>query len=314
MKKLICTIIISFICILWFSFSDDANTYDCLKATLNENWEYLNIPLNQYTGILPNEAMTKVFENLRFACCSTWILTGNDCENYDKDAIFPNSMYLFDHLLDIYLRRLDAKQADSNWWDLIYGLAPDPVWKEWREFMSEIANDSDGTAPTIINEKYRNFWKWSIFLESYTYAENQTNYNLWLENVKKKTINYPERSLFDRYNNACNVVLMMYMYIVKPIDNSWLWYKETSAKQAKLLDIYNSCTELVSSRVNAERLYTEAIMQQKWSVFLDDTLDAYLNTYFLENKLSNLHDKIFNRETMFQEIVKSVSKLVRHCS
>lgn len=315
MKKVILTIIISFLCVLWISFADDVKKYDCNIATIDDDGNYRFLP-NQYSHILPDDAMSKVYENLRFSCCKMWSLTDKQCKNYDSNAIFPDSRYLFDHLLDVYMRRLDAKQEDDNWWNLLYGLAPDPVWLEWREFMSEIANNSEGTPPTIINEKYRKFWKWSIFFEKYSGIDIQTETNRWLNNIESKAQTYGDRSLADRYNNACNIIMMMYLKIINPVNNSsWIeLYGNTSTIQSKLLSIYNSCTELVNDRLNAERSYTEAIMQQKWNVFLDDTLNAYLNTYFIENKMSDLRDKIFNRCAMFKEVVKSVSKLVKNCS
>jgi len=317
MEKIISTTIILFVCILWVSFSDDIHTYDCTIATMTDG-EYNFVPLGKYSHILPDDAMTKAFENLRFSCCKKGILANEQCINYDeKNSIFPESVYLFDQLLDIYLRRLDAKQEDVNGWDLIYGLEPDPLWKERREFISQIGNDSEGTPPTMINEKYKEFWKWNIFIEKYSddSVQIQRYNNKWLSNVESKASTYDDRNLADRYNNACNVVMMMYINIFDPWDTTkWTQFKDMSAKQSKLVSIYNSCENLVHDRVASERSYTEAIMQQKWSVFLDDTLNAYLNTYFLENKLSNLHDKIFNRWSMFKEIVKWVDKLVKNCS
>lgn len=316
MKKLV-WIIISFACILWIGFSDSINFYDCTIATMAD-WAYNFIPLNQYDHILPNDAITKVFEHLRFACCKAGILTNAQCEWYDESAVFPESMYLFDHLLDIYLRRLDAKQEDANWWDLTYWLEPDPLWKEWREFISQIANDSDGTPPTMINEKYRNFWKWSIFFEKYwnDSSLSRKNNNKWLSTMHSKSSNYADWNLADRYYNACNIVMMMYIDIIDPlwVERNWMQYTNASDIQAALISIYDSCENLVHDRIDSERSYTEAIMQQKWSVFLDDTLNAYLNTYFLENNLSSLHDKIFNRWSMFKEVVKSVNKLTKNCS
>lgn len=314
MKRIIFTIIISFVCVLWISFSDNVATNDCTIATMtNEKYNFL--PSGKYSHIMPDEAMSKAFENLRYSCCQTGIfnITGTECTDYDaENSIFPESLYLFDQLLDVYLRRLDAKQEDVNGWDLVYWLEPDSLWKEWREFISQIANDSEGTPPTMINEKYRTIWKWSIFFEDYPDADNRT---FWLQNVESKSSNYEDWTLADRYNNACNIVMMLYFNIFNPLEeNHWSEYNNATAKQSKLVSIYNSCKNMINDRVDSERSYTEAIMQQKWSVFLDDTLNAYLNSYFLENKLSSLHDKVFNRWSIFKEVVKSVSKLVKNCS
>lgn len=309
MKKLI-GLIISFVSIFSICFSADTSIDDCVVISIKDG-SYINLNTEKYANILPAEAMTKIFDNLRAACCDKKI-NGVNCESLNSE-IFPDSVYLFDHILDVYLRRLDAKQEDANWWDLIYGLQPDNLWQEWRTFISEIGNDSEWTPPTSINETYKRYWKWSVFTEKYSDRDVQINNSQWMNNIEKSAQNYQDWNLVDRYYNACNLIMMMYLNMAKPFTNrpSTL---NTNQKQAKLKNIYTSCESLIRDRIFSERSYAEAIMQQKWTVFLDDTLNTYLNVYFLENKLSGLKDKMFNRWEMFKEVVKWVDKLVKNCS
>jgi len=313
MKKLIWTIAILWIWIYWFNcFSADTKItekYDCPIVSMVD-WEYNFLPYETYDNILPEEAMTKVFDNLRAACCKQEIPSVS-CDGISSDAIFPDSIILFDHLLDVYLRRLDAKQSDNNWWDLLYWLEPDPKWKERREFISSIWNNSDGTPPISIDEFYKKMWSWSIYFEKYSDESVQKNNNSRLDNIRNKSKNYSDRSLVDRYYNACNIVMMMYIDTAYPVIK---WWNGELSQNSTLKWFYESCEALVQDRIKSEKSYAEAIMQQQWNVFLDNTVNAYLNAYFLENKLSSLHDKIFNRWSIFKEIVKWVDKLVKNCS
>jgi hypothetical protein len=61
---------------------------------------------------MPKEAMEKVFENLNKYCCEKKINTS--CIATNDSGLYPESMYIFDHVLDVYLRRLDAKQDNDN--------------------------------------------------------------------------------------------------------------------------------------------------------------------------------------------------------
>jgi hypothetical protein len=49
----------------------------------------------------------------------------------------PSSSSLLDHILDVSLRRLDAKEENENGEDLIYGLDPDPMGRERRIYITE---------------------------------------------------------------------------------------------------------------------------------------------------------------------------------
>jgi len=55
----------------------------------------------------------------------------------DITKAVPASAYLFDHIIDISMRRLDAKELNENGNDLIYGLKPDPAGKERRDFITK---------------------------------------------------------------------------------------------------------------------------------------------------------------------------------
>jgi hypothetical protein len=78
-----------------------------------DNWKYENI--------LPKEAMAQAMLNLKSFCCDTEFFEDADnitgCNSDSKiknDGIYPSSTYLYDHILDVSMRRLDAKQENDN--------------------------------------------------------------------------------------------------------------------------------------------------------------------------------------------------------
>ena len=148
MKKILCFILSIFTLYLGTAFAINTGTNDCSVLNI-QDWNYTSLPKWKYTSIMPEESFKKVFDNLRAACCK-WEIH-NYCDGINIEWNFPDSVFLFDHLLDVYLRRLDAKWQDDNWEDLMYWLQADEKWKERRDAISDIWNNSEGTPPLQIS-------------------------------------------------------------------------------------------------------------------------------------------------------------------
>jgi hypothetical protein len=71
---------------------------------------------------------------------------------------------------------------------------------------------------------------------------------------------------------------------------------------------------MVNQRINKEVSYTKAIMMQKGNTFLYNNIQSYLDTYFVQNKLVALQQRIFNIKNTFNEINKAILELVENCS
>jgi len=91
--------------------------------------------------IFPQDAIDRATKNLRSYCCEQNILrdtpTVQICDDSDMppDKYFPQSAYLFDHIVDIMLRRLDGND------DLIYpDVALDEDGAQWRLDVRTYAN------------------------------------------------------------------------------------------------------------------------------------------------------------------------------
>ena len=302
MKKFFIFIVTLFF-VVWYVKAADTN-WDCSivfsEEKLLSNWsEDSDGENSKLAKIMPKEALEKAFFNLKSYCCDTKKISSGSCSATNSDVLYPESIYLFDHVFDVYLRRLDAKQENDNWSDLLYGLEPDPQWKEWRDFMLQHGNDVNWSLPSEIKEKYDSFWKKTIDKVSYREV-NWQEQGERKEKIKEAIDDFDRWTLFDKYNLACDVS----KYIT-----------ENPMQSTKLTkDEYDRCTNLTDVRMNNEYTYTQTIMMQKWEKMLSANMDVYLGTYFVKNKLSNLLQTVVNMSTAFSEVNKAVRKLIDQCS
>ena len=304
MKRILILIAILFsmISITFAAQSDAESDGDCLFFLNLAWWDENNNDeiVANLAKAMPKEAIEKAVDHLRAYCCDVkkgdiWL-----CENNNNNTVYPESVYLFDHILDIYLRRLDAKQKDDNWEDLLYGLEPDEMWAEWRNFIIERWNDVKWSLPLEIKDKFSSMRKLSARVTNFL-GDNEANINNWKNSFEENIKNYDNRTLWDKYNLACDVA-------------KYISERELLLSTSKLTTSeYNSCKKLTRARINNEVVYTQVLLMQKGNVLLWDNLKSYLNTYFVSNKLSALQEKVFNMATSFAEVNNAVLQLVSEC-
>lgn len=148
---------------------------------------------NNINKTMPKEAFTQALNNLKAYCCSQNKITCTSEEKAQlpKEKRYPASIYLFDHLVDISMRRLDGIEQ------LAYGLVVDPVGKARREYITQAANNINGTQAKEIQEMYEN------------YRSIDTKKINKLSEVKN---NYATEklSLAEKYNMLCMVMKDIY--------------------------------------------------------------------------------------------------------
>lgn len=300
MKKLFIFIVILY-SLVSVAFADDKD--DCLFVLGNSlSWwnENSTDPIKaQLAKALPKEAIEKALDNLSSYCCDvnerdeSWCTKAND-------SIYPESVYLFDHILDVYLRRLDAKQQNDNWADLLYGLEPDDMWLEWRTFITNIWNNVKGSLPLQIKEKFNAMWKLTNKVDKFL-GNDSNNIKTWKSSLTWAIANYDNWTLRDKYNLACDLSKFItedYLGITSP--------KLTTTE-------FDLCKNLINKRISNEKTYTQLLLMQKANVLLAWNMKSYLNTYFVANKLSELQDNVFNVSTTFWEVNTAVGKLTSEC-
>lgn len=271
----------------WFASAADngdcwlvTNTGDVSKFEVyqkfTENFKGTNIE-----GVMPAKAISQALVNLKKACCMSQEMSNKEtyCKGYINSEKYPNSLFLYDQLLDIWLRRLDGNT------DLAYGVEPDPKGLERREFITNAAEDKDGavTAKTVLEKRDTDRTRKKI------YTDNRTEIQF------KDTIqNYGEQTLADKYYNTCNVV----GYV----------YEQLRADETKTIDI-TTCQSLINKRIADESTYTRVVMIKKSNELLHNTIQAYMQKYFIEDKMMTLMVLINKVKSLFSTMVQQAPTL-----
>lgn len=305
MKKILLLMIALLFCVC-FTYAEDTD-WDCTLVLLKDKMlsdrgeDENDIVKTNMSAAMPKEAMEMAFDNLKAYCCDTEKIPSDFCESINSDVFYPQSIYLFDHILDVYLRRLDAKQQNDNWSDLLYGMDPDWSGLERRTFVMQQGNDVNWSLPSEMKKKYEKFWKKGVNITMSLGEKNLVVQQSWMSNTASAIKLYDNRTLFDKYNFACD--LSNYIVLSAWIEAQWLTTEE-----------YDECIKLIENRINKEKLYVQTIMSQKWEKLLLTNMDAYLDTYFVNNKLYELMQTVFGISTSFSEINRAVSRLIPNCS
>jgi hypothetical protein len=106
MKKTLTTLLIIFIsCISIQTFANDCNIVKNNENNLITRYT----ALNEYHKFLPIDSFTTIVKNLKAYCCSQNLIECSEEEIANlSETKYPESPYLFDHLIDITMRRLDG--------------------------------------------------------------------------------------------------------------------------------------------------------------------------------------------------------------
>lgn len=293
MKKLI-TFLIALLFISSITIANDCKSVangENGKATIINNWDKLNI--------LPQDAIEMAVKNLQKFCCSEESLKTElgYCDKFeDIDWDFPSSAFLYDHILDVSLRRLDAKIDNENWKNLIYGLDWDEKWALWRKFITEHGNSSYGSVPAKIVDEFKKNReiKWNL-MQNWS-----PNYNMpwWINSFE----NYDNRTLWEKYAWICETSIYIYLWLIP------------NTNKDKLNSAYTNCKSLINTRIKNEYDYTKAVLMQKGNKLLHINVKTYLDSYFSQNKMTELQQLIFNIKNTFSEVNKAVIELVKDCN
>lgn len=248
------------------------------KMTIDENIEAIIASYKpEYENVLPKEAFKKALINLKSYCCTREIK--KSCSTGDMDKIqphYPASVFLFDHLLDVAMRRLDGITG------LAYNINPDPTGIQRRTEITEIANSVNGTPANTIEEIYIKYWTGHI----------NTTKNLTTIINAYKDNNIATLSLWDKYTTICKVVENIYNSIANK-NKTIIW--------ANLL---NGCKNTVKERIERETKYIRILMIQKSNQLFTEATKAYTKKYFVEEKLMALWSLIAKVKDAFKTIVQ----------
>lgn len=249
-----------------------------------EKFEWAN-----YTAAYPAEAIRTALANLKKHCCTSQKLIDKSyCNNVDVEWKFPQSPYLYDHLVDIGFRRLDAFPDE----ELRYGLDADPTWKEWRDFITQAAESTEGPTSKEIMEKYNELRTSKKIL-----PVNPTSDEL--KTVIQSFNDLEQVSLADKYNNICEIMRNIY----EAIRADETIKIDVSSNQG----YHAACLSLAKKRINEEYVLAKYMMIKKSNELLYDVTKAYMHNYFIQEKLMDLAAVINKVKSLFATMVQQAA-------
>lgn len=303
---------------------NDNKWFKIVNDSMNEDWERLQ-------NITDKDSLNTAILNLKKYCCyhsnTTWWpdITSKTCQE-DSEHFNDNSLdspYLFDHLLDITMRRLNwltwkndiyktMTLGDSKWYD--------NKWLERRQLINKHAESITWDNPQEIIDDYSKFWSQSPLAKWYDINHNvHTNfldkdrgdfldYIKWWKwdesiNILEALKNYEERTLYDRYNNACAITEILYAILSKN------WFSEDIREIRKL---NNECHKIVASQISSEVEYTSLVIKRSSNLFLSNYINGYIS--YLENRANNLKTTWKNSSDRFLDVVRLVPMLIPECT
>ena len=300
---------------------------------VDSSWETTNywfsnfLTIQQQRDIITKDDLNTALLNLKKYCCEKelWWLTQRD-KTCQDDAVFFNenaldSKYLFDHLFDVIMRRLNW----LTWSDDIYiksNMTVDELWNERRNRITQQAENISGANPQIILSEYKKFWNtsdpnlwynittqtdatfWDLSDQDFlTYISWQwsSEDSVQVANALKK---YKERTLYDRYNNVCS--LTQYFYSLLDV---WIHSQDRARTIQRLSN--NLCKKAVKQQIESENNYVKTTIQNSSNLFLSNYIKWYIE--YLQNRQQNLESTEKNITDRLLDIVRAVPHLVKTC-
>lgn len=251
---------------------------------------------------MPREWVDAALRNLHAYCCHQRYLTDDYCQTSDMDvsSVVP-SAFLFDHLIDVGLRRLDSA-ADTT-----YGAAiNDPQWAERRIEMRKLATSETGNPASTFINLYNDYW-WAPLVWWIVSATNAWNNPRYCDALGVSPAS--ELNLRQKYTNQCNIALCLYQDIMNRGTSAYQLQATTRLKQW-----FDNCQAVTRQRILDELHYVlQTITQQSNQFFLHHN-QSYTQTYFVWSRFSRLADKWFRQINQRDIVNRKVVEGTRQCS
>lgn len=246
-----------------------------------------------FSYLLDKKSLETALQNTRAYCCSQKSLTNKDiCKNADSANNFPESPYIYDHLVDVALRKRDGRK------DIAYNLEVDPKTQAYREYIAQIASKPNGNKPDDIIKKIkeRRIPNGSPFIKTYSEKICKNTNRNELEN----------KTLYEKLANVCTIARCAYDALTDGVPE-----KDTTIATAVG---YENCQTMISDKIYSEFQYMNIVTTQAANRKLSQNFTEYLTNYFARDRLLNLQNKIGEIFDAFVVVDRFVQEGTKQCS
>jgi len=249
--------------------------------------------------LFTEDVLIRAFNSLKSYCCQKYLLW--NCGDFQSLDIYPESEYLYDHLLDVSFRKLDVLE-------LYLDVQPDSKALDWNRAISDEVSDWWwGHAKTLQDSylKYRKTEPVKVFSDWDSEAFVCKDSSSSRQYLSSLSAEYDWYNLYQRYQSICGINYCMYKILSKnlsKIDNS------------DLRDWFVSCRKITEARISSEYNYAKTTIMRQSAKLLEDNMHSYIYNYFGKNRLMNLQESISNFARFFKEVSQTSPEWTPECS
>lgn len=225
-----------------------------------------------------------------------WFLQGYCCENIAANTscpeslkhqtkYYPESPYLFDHLIYVWMSKLDWYKAHCD----TLQITCDEQALTWRDKIIKIAESRQWVAPSEILLTFSDLW-WSK-TDAYLSSWSQT--------------------ISARYHVMCEEAQSIF-------SNIWLTQSsqaslDDGSPNGRLASRSDRCKALIQERYLTELHYIQTLQVEKGMKFYIDNINSYINTYFFQNRWMSLLDVVQEMNSCFTPVLHTVERTENCC-
>lgn len=259
---------------------------------------------------ITKEWLQKALINLKTQCCNENILNNNpkmlaSCkadENLIKNRTdYAQSVFLFDHLIDIWIRRLKV-------YNLYSGVKADEQAQKWIEELNEQLTTAEGKTPPEISKNRKEYW-WlegqeQYILPNYNWVSQQEYQGAIKDTVKNtKTFEeYKKRNLLTKYKNICQESIYLMTYL--PID----------FKSSELTKAQEKCTVLIQKILNEETVALRDVIDYKAQRLIFQNIEEYAQNYLFTTRAMKAQENMLRWVSNAFGVVRMIPKLIKKCN
>ena len=273
---------------VWMSFAtvssdNDCNAFSDIYATGFADTAYVELPkYGHELSIFTKKDLRTVMTHLHQACCEGYssALSDNEqsflsCSTLKKlKPYYAESPLMSDHLISIGMRKLDGVQEHCDTLSISCDMVDTSIRsKERREKITEIAENTEGYPPSVIDGLFREYrWDRQSFLDDDSLITN---------------------AYYRMCTEARNIRVLV----------PWVNDKWSNGSIIAKKGLEGVCKQLSLQRYEQEVKYIRTLMVEKGTQYVAQNLRKYVFDYFIKNRFVGLTEKYAHLEWCFSTVL-----------